>query len=273
MNPRQEPSPFTRPRVLDRPALRLVVFHHAGGSAAAYYPLTRAVPPDWELLLLDLPGRGKRHSQPQLERLGDMAAQAADDILPWASDDIPLALFGHSLGAVLAAEAARLLERRGVEPFWVGVSGSACPQRRAQAPIPDHELSDRELMAELAGMGGMHRRIDELPQLRARFLQLVRSDLRALSRYRPDPLRARLAAPLTAFGAIDDPWAPPHAVAGWARETATRFRHRTFAGGHFFLLGAGFGAFAAQLVQDVQCCLGAQTDLRSTEAIFARTPA
>jgi surfactin synthase thioesterase subunit len=273
MSPQRSPGPFTRPRALERPAVRLVVFHHAGGSAAAYFPLSRALPEDWEVLLLDLPGRGKRHSQPRLGHLQQMAAIAADDILPWAADGRPLALFGHSLGAVVAAETARLLEARGINPFWVGVSGSASPERRALTPVPDHELSDNELMDELAGMGGMHQRINELPELRNQFLELVRDDLRALSHYRPDPRRARLAAALTAFGAVDDPWAPPRSVSGWARESAGRFRHRTFTGGHFYLLGAGFRVLAAQLVQDVQCCLGADADLGSAEAIFARVSA
>jgi surfactin synthase thioesterase subunit len=265
-------SPFTRPRRIDRPSLRLVVFHHAGGSAAAYFPLSRVVPADWDVLLLDLPGRGKRHSQRPLEQLAGMAELATEDILPWA-DGTPLALFGHSLGAVVAAETARRLETAGVLPVWVGVSGSASPERRAQAPVPDHELSDAELMAELAGMGGLHHRIDELPEFRARFLNLVRGDLRALSRYRPDPCRARLAAPLTAFGAADDRWAPPRSVAGWARETGTRFRHRTFTGGHFYLFGTSFAAFAAQMVQEVQCCFDAAPVAASAEAIFAHLSA
>ncbi|MFD0430994.1 thioesterase II family protein [Streptomyces zhihengii] len=77
-------SNFVRPRRLDAPAVRLVAFHHAGGSAASWFPLTRHLPVDWDVLLLDLPGRGKRHTEPALESMDEIVATATEDVLPWA---------------------------------------------------------------------------------------------------------------------------------------------------------------------------------------------
>lgn len=244
-------GPFLRPRAVVDPAVRLVAVHHAGGSAAAYFPLTRNLPQDWDLLLPDLPGRGLRHTREQPGDLREMAAELAADLLPWASDGVPLALFGHSLGAVVAFETARTLEEAGVRPLWIGVSGSVSPEKRAKTPSPDRELTDAELMAELDGMGGMHRRMRESPRVLQRFLSLTRDDLRTLSRYRPDPCRVPLAAPMTAFGAVDDVWAPPGAMTTWSSETASRFRQRTFTGGHFYLFGAGFPRMAAEIEREV----------------------
>lgn len=241
---------FIRPRAVAEPAVRLVAVHHAGGSAASYFPLSRGLPPDWDLLLPDLPGRGLRHSQEQPD-LPAMAAELAADLGPWAADGVPLALFGHSLGAVVAFETARILERERIRPAWLGVSGSVSPHQRFRAPSPDRELTDAELMAEMEGMGGMHRRLRESPRVLERFLHLTRTDLRVLNRYRPDPQRVPLAAPLTAFGAVDDAWAPPGAMTTWSRETASRFRHRTFKGGHFYLFGDGFPRLAAAIVREV----------------------
>ena len=51
---------FVRPRPVERPELRLVGFHNAAGSAAVYEPLARRLPPGWDLLVYELPGRGKR---------------------------------------------------------------------------------------------------------------------------------------------------------------------------------------------------------------------
>ncbi|AXI80110.1 thioesterase II family protein [Peterkaempfera bronchialis] len=244
-------SPFVRPRRLDDPALRLVVLHHAGGSGAAYFPLVRSLPADWDALLLDLPGRGKRHAQPPLEDMAELVARVTEDILPWA-DGPPLAIFGHSLGAVVAHETARALEARGASPVWVGVSGRAAPGWQGAAALPRHDLSDTELMSRLTEMGGMHPRIDELPDFRERFLDLVRRDLRAVAAYRPDPAREPLGVPLTAFGAVDDAWAPPRSLARWEQETCEEFRQRTFTGGHFYLLGPGGAAFTAELVREIR---------------------
>jgi len=243
-------TPFVRPRRVTDPALRLVVFHHAGGSAAAYHPLTRGLPASWDVLLLDLPGRGKRHALPPLEDVSAAAALAADDIMPFTGP--PIALFGHSLGAVLATETARLLESRGVRPLWVGVSGRSAPGQLVPYRPLDHDLPDEQLLAGLGGVGGLHQRMAELPQFQERFLRLVRSDLRAVGSYRPDPRRTPLRAPLTAFGADQDQVAPPATMTHWARETSGAFRQRTFPGGHFYFLGPAFPRFTADLAAEIQ---------------------
>ena len=244
-------SAFVRPRAVAEPSLRLVVVPHAGGSAAAYYPLGRLLPADWELLLLDLPGRGKCHARQPIEDMADLAAWAAETIRPWA-DGTPLALFGHSLGAVVAHEAARLLAAADAAPVWLGVSGRAAPGQHMPAGTLDTGLPDDELMRRLTAMGGMHPRIDELPEFRARFLELVRSDLRAVAGYRPDLERPPLDVPLTVFGAADDTVAPPHTLPGWGAQTRARFGRLEFDGGHFHFLGPGFPDFAAGLVAEIR---------------------
>lgn len=242
-------SPFTRPRVVDDPPVRLVVFHHAGGSAAAYYPLVKHLPQDWEVLLLDLPGRGKRNDMAPLDAMDALIDLAVRDVLPWRG--VPLALFGHSMGAVLAVEVARALESCGEKPLWVGASGRVAPALHLAARRGVHELSDAALLFELTAMGGIPDRIGEVPQFRRRFLDLVRTDLRALDSYRPAPDRLPLEAPLTAFGSVHDDWAPPATVAAWAGETVGEFRRLSSLGGHFHFLGPTLGAFAGSLAEEV----------------------
>ncbi|MGW6599929.1 thioesterase II family protein [Streptomyces sp. NPDC055036] len=247
-------SHFVRPRNLARPALRLVAFHHAGGSAASYFPLTRHMPADWDVLLLDLPGRGKRHAQPALEDMDEIVAAATEDVLPWA-DGTPLALFGHSLGAVVAHETARALEARRAGPGWVGVSGRGAPGHEVLTRLPDHDGSDAELMARLRDMGGMPAQLDAVPEFRDRFLRIVRSDLRAVAEYRPDAHRPPLAAPLTVFGATHDSWAPIASMAAWARQTRGRFTERVYTGGHFHFLGSTRESFTADMVDEIRAAL------------------
>lgn len=261
-------SPFVRPRPVDEPAVRLVAFHHAGGSASAYFPLVHGLPEDWDLLLLDLPGRGKRHRATPVQDMPSLVAGATEDVLGWSG--APLALFGHSLGAVLAVEVARSLQGRGVFPVWVGVSGRVAPSHPADDTDPRFEPSDEKLLGQLTAMGGMPDRIDELPEFRDRVLRLVRSDLRALGSYRPVPGRERVAAPLTAFGAADDAWAPPAAIAAWAQETSAGFRQRQFTGGHFHFLGASFPSFAGAIAHEIRTAL---RSARLVDPALSRTTA
>jgi len=245
---------FVRPRAVAEPAVRLVVIHHAGGSAAAYFPLNGLLPADWELFLLDLPGRGKSHAHRQLTDMAALAAWAADRVRPWA-DGAPLALFGHSLGAAVAYEAGRLLAAEGTPPAWIGVSGRCAPGQSVPGVLPDTDLPDDELMRRLAGLGGMHPRIHELPEFREGFLRLVRGDLQAVAGYRPDTGRPPLNVPITALSAADDHVAPPASMTGWSAQTTARYRRLTFDGAHFHFLGAGFADFGRSLVQDIRQAL------------------
>lgn len=250
---------FTRPRAVARPRLRVVVIHHAGGSAAAYFPLVEHLPPDWDPLLLDLPGRGKAHRLRPMTDMGRLAAWAAEHIRPWApggGEGPPLALFGHSLGAAVAHEAARLLAAAGSAPVWLGVSGRAAPRHPGPDGLPEGTLSDDELMCRLTELGGMHPRIDELPDFRERFLNLVRQDLRALADYRPAGGRVPLDVPLTAFGAREDTVVPPDSLSAWGAETTAGFRGVVFDGGHFHFLGQALPGFAARLVHEIHQAMG-----------------
>lgn len=256
---------FVRPRSLPSPDLRLVVVPHAGGSGAVYHPMTRRLPPGWDLLLLDLPGRGKRHDRPPFTDMTALVAQVTEDVAAVA-DGTPLALFGHSFGAVVAAETARSLQRRGTAPLWVGVSGRQAPAVRPGVRLLDPALSEVELARRLTRLGGMPDRLDELPEFRARFLQLVRADLRALDSYRPDPGRPPLTADLTVFAATDDALAPAAGAAAWAPETTGAFRRLTFPGGHFHFLDDAFPAFTAALVAEIEETRGRLAASRATPA-------
>ncbi|MEF3117361.1 thioesterase II family protein [Streptomyces chrestomyceticus] len=244
-------TPFVRPRRPADPAVRLAVFHHAGGSAAAYHPLGRKLPADWDVLLADLPERATGEAAPLPWDLPGAVKELAEDLLPWA-DGTPLALFGHSLGAVVAFETAHALRERGVPVAWLGVSGRVAPGGRVPVPWLDPRGTDEELGRALARVGGLPARLDAYPAVRRRFLRLIRNDLWALDGYRADASRGPLAAPLTAFGGAADPLAPPAALAAWARQTTGRSGQRTLTGGHFGLFADGFEEFAALLVDEVR---------------------
>ena len=249
-------SPFIRPRRVADPALRLVVFHHAGGSASTYHPLARALPADWDVLLFDLPGHGQRYAEPPLRDISALVDATVRDLAPHvAPGHPPYALFGHSMGAVMAAEVGRrMAEGHRRPPAWVGVSGRPAPPA-ARPETRWSELSDTQLSAVLLGLGGTPARSREEPELHRRFLRLVRVDLAALDAYTPAPDRIRLPCPLSAFGGLADPSAPPASLPGWEQETSGRYRQCFLPGGHFYFLDA-FAALAWEIRCEVRPLLG-----------------
>ncbi|MFC9700771.1 thioesterase II family protein [Streptomyces sp. NPDC056943] len=255
-------SPFLRPRPVDQPAVRLIGFHHAGGSAAVYYPFVRHLPADWDLLLLDLPGRGRRAAAPQLDDMAEVVETVVADVLPWADDDAPFALFGHSMGAVVALETARALEALGRYPVWTGTSGRVAPLHPGVGSVPLHALDDTALLDVMLNLGGMPERVTEASEFLDRFLRTVRADLKAVDNYRPAPGRSPLSSPLTVFGGTQDAWAPASAMHLWRRETGARFAQRFFPGGHFYFLDSGFPALADQVVGQIEACLDLADDVQ-----------
>jgi medium-chain acyl-[acyl-carrier-protein] hydrolase len=245
---------FLRPRPHANPSLRLIAFHHAGGSATMYHPLAAELPADWELLLLDLPGRGKRYCEEPIATMPELVARAVEDLRPWL--DTPVALFGHSLGAIVAAEVGRACERLGAPPVWVGVSAKVAPTLHPQARRLS-ELDDDALLDAIRALGGTSEAVWDIPELRDHFLRVVRADIAALESYRPQPDRPALGCPVTAFAGASDVWAPPTTMRPWARETRSDFHLRQFEGGHFYFLGPAFAGFARELVRQIEHSLAA----------------
>jgi medium-chain acyl-[acyl-carrier-protein] hydrolase len=249
-------SYFIRPRPLTNPSLRLIAFHHAGGSAAMYHPMSAWLPAGWELLILDLPGRGKRHAEAPIRAMPALLARVVDDVRPWL--DAPVAFFGHSLGAILAAEVGRACQSLGTPPVWVGISGRVAASLQAEAPRLS-EMDDASLLAELIALGGTPGRIHEMPELREHLLRIVRADIALLESYEPVPGREALGCPVTAFAGTADHWAPPATMRPWARETGGDFRLRLYPGGHFYFLGPAFTDFVRDIVREIEPHLEART--------------
>ncbi len=219
---RFHPSPAAR--------VRLVCLPYAGGSAVYYYPVSRALAPSVEVLAVQYPGRQDRLAEPGIDDAGELAGQIAAALRPLL--DRPVALFGHSMGAVLGFEVARLLERDGIVPVRLFASG-----RRAPATFRDervHLLGDAGILAELRTLDGTASGVLDDEEIVSMALPALRSDYRAIERYRAEP-GAMISAPITALAGDRDPRASIDEVQAWQRHTSAAFELLTFPGGHFFL--------------------------------------
>src|SRR4051794_36920377 len=91
---------------------RLFCLPHAGGGAAAFRRWADGMAAAVEVVAVQPPGRETRFREPPFTDWRSLVVSLAD-ALP---ADRPFALFGHSLGALLAFELARELRRRGGPP-------------------------------------------------------------------------------------------------------------------------------------------------------------
>lgn len=207
---------------------------YAGGSAMRVYGRwQRELPEQIEVVPVELAGRGARIAETPLTDVPAITADVLGTLLDRI--DRPYAIFGHSLGALVAYELTRRLEHlHGRPATHLFVSGHRAPQLPRPPGQYDYRLPDaafRERLRELAGTPEEVLVHEELLDL---VIPILRADFEAADtyRWRPGP---RISCPLTVYGGADDPEAPPDTLADWSALTSDRCEVRVLPGRHFFL--------------------------------------
>ncbi|WP_067608966.1 thioesterase II family protein [Nocardiopsis listeri] len=210
---------------------RLFCFPHAGGAASAYFALSQALGPTVEVSAVQYPGRQDRRLEACVEDLSVLADRAFQAVA--ASVDGPVALLGHSMGAVVAYEVARRLQQKeGITPVHLFVSARRAPSRHRQEDV--RLRGDNGIIAEMRRLGGTDQSFLTDPDLRAMILPTLRADYTAVETYSWHPSEL-LACPVTAMVGTSDPYATADEVSSWRSHTSADFTMHEFPGGHFFL--------------------------------------
>jgi medium-chain acyl-[acyl-carrier-protein] hydrolase len=193
----------------------------------------REAPADVDLCAVQLPGRENRLGERAYTRIEPLIDAAFEALQPYLEP--PFALFGHSMGALLAFEFARRVRRAGGPmPVRLLVSGHRGPDLPRRYP-PMSDLADVDFVAELRRRyAGVPEAIFQQPDLLALFLPCLRADMSVVEHYRCDD-EPPLDCPIAAYGGVDDPEAAEPELFAWRRQTGASFTLRRFAGAHFYL--------------------------------------
>lgn len=232
--------------------LRLFCFAYAGGGASMFRSWAERLPSGVEVCAVQLPGRESRIGEPAYRRVGPLVADLAEAIEPYL--DRPFAFFGHSMGALVAFEAARQL-RRTSRPQPVRLSLAAF--RAPQLPSPHikiYHLPDEVFTVVLRSEGVPEAVLRNAELMRA-MLPTLRADFELCDTYDHTP-EPSLACPLSVFGGRDDVRVPPGDLDGWAVHGGSPTSTPTiFPGSHFFLHSAQdllLATVAQDLVRDAK---------------------
>ena len=219
-NPRQE----TR--------LRLFCFPYAGAGALIFRNWSDGLPTDVEVCPVQLPGRGTRLMERPFTRLTLLIEALAPALAPLL--DKPFAFFGHSLGALISFELARLIRREyRVHPVRVFVSGGRAPQ----IPHLDrsiHALPNKEFLEELRRLNGTPIELLDNKELMEVMLPILRADFAMYETYLYSA-EPPLDCPISAFGGLQDRRVSISDLEQWRTQTNASFSLRMFPGDHFFL--------------------------------------
>jgi medium-chain acyl-[acyl-carrier-protein] hydrolase len=215
-----------------RAVLRLFCFPYSGGAAWAYRNWMRTLPPGIDVCAIELPGRGNRLREPPLRRMSLMVEVVGKEIMSLL--DRPYAFFGHSMGAIIGFEVARLLRRSGNQRLThLFVSGHKAPQIPKTEPFT-YNLPEPEFVEELQRLNGTPKEVLESPDMMRLMTPLLRADFESIQTYsyKHEP---PLDCPITALGGITDPYISRETLEAWREQTTGAFNLRMFPGDHFFL--------------------------------------
>nr|WP_315847127.1 alpha/beta fold hydrolase [uncultured Achromobacter sp.] len=218
----------------------------AGASATMYLRWRRLLPAWLRVEPVELAGRGSRIADPFSAGFEEAVNDICARLRPWTSGRY--ALYGHSMGALLAYGAARRQSSLGLPlPQCLIASGSASPSARDNSRLA-RMRGHADLLDDLRRQGGTPQAVFEDEELLALTLAVLEADYALCLDYRHHD-EAPLALPVHVMGGRRDDIAPER-LRAWqdvSQESATL---EYFDGGHFFIRDsepAVLGAIAAHL--------------------------
>lgn len=235
------------------PAVRLVCFPHSGGSTATYHAWSSVMPADTQLLAVQYPGQADRIAEAPASSIAEMALCVAAELSQLAP--ARCALFGHSLGALVAYETASMLQDYGSPAHWLFVSGAPAPSQAGGGT--KHLATDEELWSALLDLGGIESAVADDVEFRNLVLPGLRSYIALNENYRSAPHSEPLRCPVRCYHNTEDPLVDGARLGAWAEVGTGPFSVRAWPGGHFQFLSD-----PTELIIDVVAALGESEVLR-----------
>ncbi len=158
---------------------QMVMFPFGGGSGYSFMELVKEITADAEVIVINPPGHMFNNGKP-LESIDAMAYLYSRELLPLLKENC--LFFGHSIGALVAYEMCRDLERKlNIKKLIIS---SVNPPHCVMAEVDMHSGMDTpQLIQKSIKMGGMPEIFKEDSDLLEKFIAGLRADLKALERY------------------------------------------------------------------------------------------
>jgi surfactin synthase thioesterase subunit len=222
---------FRRYRPGRNPSARLVCLPHAGGSAPFFLPVAAALSPGVDVVAVQYPGRQDRRSERPIDDMPELADRIYDVLR--GEPELPVAFFGHSLGAIAAFEVVRRCEADGLRPARLFASGRRSPSSRRDENM--HLRDDADIMAELRRLNGTSSTLLNDDEMMRAALPALRADYRVAETYQCAP-EDTIGSPITVLTGDCDPKTTLEEAQAWSQHTSGGFDLHVFTGGHFYLI-------------------------------------
>lgn len=208
---------------------QLFLLHFAGGNSYSYKEISGLLK-DFDTISLELPGRGRRIDEPLLKDFDHAAIDFYNQIVNRLNSN-DFAIYGHSMGAVLAFKVSEMLENIGRAPVCLFVSGNPGPgiKENKKRYLMTHD----NFLKELKSLGGLPDFLLDNKELFDFFEPILRADFEIVEK-KDTCGGIVISSPIFAMMGTDEEYA--ESISNWSYFTNTSFNYEVLKGDHFFII-------------------------------------
>lgn len=207
---------------------QLFLLHFAGGNYYSFYFMAPFLK-DFEIVPLELPGRGKRMEE-DLLRDFDSASRDIFNQISSKLNGQPFFIYGHSMGASLGFRVSNMLEKAKTPAAYLIVSGNPGPGMKSNCKR--YLLPSEDFKVELKKLGGVPTELIENKELLDFFEPILRADFEIAERNELEK-DASLNIPVYAVMGSEEEKAGE--ITNWRKFTQSKFKFELLEGDHFFI--------------------------------------
>jgi surfactin synthase thioesterase subunit len=204
------------------------MLHFAGGNSYSFQFMASSLT-DFEVITLELPGRGKRVNE-ELVTDFELAARDIYYQIGQRLNTPVFLIYGHSMGAYLALRVSFMLQQAGTPPAYLIVSGNAGPGVKEKKKI--YLLERKHFIEELISLGGIPSEAISNEELFDFFEPILRADFEVAENNGISDEQI-VDSPLYALmGSLEE---KVNEISNWGRFTRSDFTAEVLEGDHFFI--------------------------------------
>lgn len=216
--------------------IKLFCLPYAGGSSMVFNRWERYLSNNIELVGVELAGRGKRSNESLYENVNEAINDIYGIIAKQIVDGQPYAIYGHSMGSMLAYEVAQKISINKLpEPLHVFFSGRGAPHLKSSREKEYHSMEEKEFEKAIIHLGGTPKEFFEHPELMEYLIPVLKSDFKISE----TAVRSQQIIPLnydiTIMVGKEEDEIEAENVHGWHLHTSQLCTVYYFNGGHFFI--------------------------------------
>ncbi len=209
---------------------------HAGGSAKSYISFKRFLPKDLTVVPMELSGRFSRMQEPLIDNIPDCVSELIETHKELLSGEY--ALFGHSMGTILATELVRQVKEKSLAtPVHIFLSGKNPPDEEVHCFDNILEASDEEIVDYFSN-NSLSASTPVPDNAFKRMLdKILCTDVRMAELYKATPEDVKFDCDITVLYGESDPLLRGLDMSTWSRFTNGNCEVHSFEGDHFYYTG------------------------------------